>query len=251
MSVAPEAVRGELVAAAPRKRSALTTTTPADLLRLAVEQGADLDRLEKLMDLQTRYEADQARKAYVAAMAAFKAEPLSIDKDKHVRYVKKDGSVTEYDHASIGNVVTRICAELGKHGFSHRWDTKQIDGKVTVTCIITHELGHSESTQLFASPDDSGGKNGIQSIASTVTYLQRYTLLAATGLATSDQEDDDGRGAGDAVPMYLAAEYADWKSKIDDCVTPDDFAATWKEMSPGVRKVMADYVKQKKAEVLP
>ena len=49
-----------------------------------------------------------------------------------------------------------------------------------MTCQITHELGHSESVEMTAPPDDSGGKNTIQSIASTKTYLERYTLLAAT-----------------------------------------------------------------------
>lgn len=177
------------------QRGAMAPTTPSDLLRMAVEQGADLDRLDKLMALQQRWEKDQARKAYVAAMAAFKSEPLAIVKDKHVAFRTNSG-MTEYDHATIGNVTQTICAALARHGFSHRWDTKQENGQITVTCTITHELGHAESTCLTCGPDTSGGKNAIQSIASAVTYLQRYTLLAATGTATLDQEDDDGEGAG-------------------------------------------------------
>ena len=54
-------------------------------------------------------------------------------------------------------------------------------------------MGHSESTTLEAAADQSGGKNAIQAIGSTVTYLERYTLLALTGLAT--HEDDDGAGS--------------------------------------------------------
>lgn len=181
-----------------RESRALATTaapTPGELLRIAVEQKADPAYLRELMVLQREWEADQARKSYVAAMAAFKAEPLSITKDKHVSFTTQKGR-TEYDHATIGNVVGVINSALGRHGFSHRWDTHQGDGgRITVTCIITHADGHKESTTLAASPDDSGGKNNIQAVASTVTYLQRYTLLAATGMATADQEDDDGRGA--------------------------------------------------------
>ena len=59
-----------------------------------------------------------------------------------------------------------------------------------VTCKITHELGHSEETSLSAPADSSGSKNAIQAIGSTITYLQRYTLLALTGLATHEQDDD-------------------------------------------------------------
>ena len=51
---------------------------------------------------------------------------------------------------------------------------------------------------LSAPPDSSGSKNSIQAIASTLTYLQRYTLLSITGLAASEA-DDDGRG-GDKKP---------------------------------------------------
>ena len=43
-------------------------------------------------------------------------------------------------------------------------------------------------------PDVGGAKNPIQARASTVSYLQRYTLKAITGL--SEQEDDDDGGHG-------------------------------------------------------
>lgn len=174
--------------------------TPAGLLQIAVQRGASLDELQKLMDLQERFEANEARKAYVAAMAQFKQNPPEIIKDKKVGYESKDGSgFVGYTHASIGNITSAIVEGLAKHGFSHRWETKQIDGgQIVVTCIITHQLGHSESTTLQSSRDDSGKKNNIQAMASTVTYLQRYTLLAATGLATKDDPfDDDGKKGGD------------------------------------------------------
>lgn len=202
-------------------RSIALATTPADLLRMAVEKGADLDRLEKLMDLQDRWEKDQARKAYVAAMAQFKSEPMVIGKDKHVSFATQKGK-TEYDHATIGNVTAVICAGLAKHGLSHRWDVDQQDGgRIVVTCILTHELGHSERTTLKAGADDSGGKNSIQAIASTVTYLQRYTLLAATGMATSDQADDDGRQP-QAPIEYISEQQA---ITLTDFLLPDEAPA--------------------------
>lgn len=51
-------------------------------------------------------------------------------------------------------------------------------------------MGHSEETSLTASPDISGTKNAIQAIGSTISYLQRYTILALTGLATGDMDTD-------------------------------------------------------------
>jgi len=171
-----------------------SAATPADLLAVAVSQGADLDKLEKLMELQERWEANEAKRAYVRAMNAFKADPPEIVKDQTVRYNTSNGT-TQYSHASLQNVTDKIAEALAKHGLSHRWDVEQLEGgQIRVTCVITHELGHSESTPLQAGPDQSGGKNNIQAVGSTVAYLERYTLLAATGLATKEM-DDDGRGS--------------------------------------------------------
>ena len=82
---------------------------------------------------------------------------------------------------------------LSAVGISHKWKMCQ-SPEISVTCVLTHEMGHSEETTLKASPDTSGSKNSIQAIGSTVTYLERYTLLAAVGLAAAGM-DNDGRAA--------------------------------------------------------
>lgn len=189
----------------PRRRQDVVTT-PSHLLAMAVEQGADLDKLEKLMALQERWEANEARKAFVAAMAAFKSEPLRIGKNKRVSFTTQKGK-TEYDHAELSDVTDALVPAMAKHGLSHRWTLVQEGTRITVACVVTHSLGHSERVEMSAPPDDSGGKNSIQAIASTKTYLERYTLLAITGMATGGQ-DDDGRG-GAPVP-----DYADWLEAI-------------------------------------
>lgn len=150
----------------------------------------DVAKLKELLDLNERWEASQAKKAYVVAMSAFKENPPEILKDKTVKYGN-----TGYKHASLYNVTTKINTELSKQGLTAAWVTSQDNGSVKVTCKITHIMGHAEETCLAAPPDATGSKNDIQAIGSTVTYLQRYTLLALTGLATADQ-DDDGAGAG-------------------------------------------------------
>jgi hypothetical protein len=166
--------------------------TPMQLLQVAMNTGADLDRLQQLMNMQQQWEANQARKQFAEAMAAFKQSPPEISKDKHVSFTTSRGT-TSYEHATLGNVCSAIVKALSQHGISHRWDLDQSNGRITVTCVLTHSAGHSEKTLLSSAPDDSGGKNSIQAIASAVTYLQRYTLLAATGTATNEN-DDDGRG---------------------------------------------------------
>ena len=162
--------------------------SPAELIAAAVSQNTDLDKLEKLLQLQERWESNEAKKAYHKAMVAFKANPPKIEKDKKVSFATNKGK-TEYSHASLANVTDKISKALSEQGLSASWRTKQ-NGQVIVTCQITHEMGHSEETSLSAPSDTSGVKNPIQAIASTISYLERYTLLALTGLATSEMDDD-------------------------------------------------------------
>lgn len=190
--------------------AAAASATPAQLLQMAVQQGADLDRLERLMALQERWEANEARKAYTLAMAEFKKNPPQIIKNKEAGFVNSKGQRVEYTYANLGGVVRSIVGALAEHGISHAWRTEQLDGGlIEVTCTLTHALGHSESVSLRTARDDSGSKNNIQAVASAITYLERYTLLAATGLATDDQDDDGAsaeRQAGAEVQAELIAQ---------------------------------------------
>lgn len=172
-----------------QKKSDGVISSPAEMIRLAVSGGADLDKLEKLLAIQERWEAGEARKAYHQAMSDFKATPPKIEKDKKVGYDGKTGGRVSYSHASLANVTDKINEALSHHGLSASWRTKQ-NGKIEVTCRITHSKGHSEETMLSADADNSGSKNSIQALGSTITYLERYTLLALTGLATFDMDDD-------------------------------------------------------------
>lgn len=159
--------------------------TPMMLVQMAVQQGADIDKLQKLMELQERWEANQARKAFVLAMAEFKKDPPTIIKDKQVAFGQ-----TSYKHAELDQVCGVIGKALSKVGISHTWEVNQSDKNIRVTCVLTHSAGHSQSVSLESQADQSGGKNSIQAIASAVTYLERYTLLAATGVATGEGDDD-------------------------------------------------------------
>ena len=190
------------------------TVQPLSVIEHAIRTGATADQLERLLQLQVsadnhrlemmrekRRMDEEDRKAravmdFTLAMTQFKAEPLEIFKRKAVGFINKDGSFTGYKHAELSDVADVVVPALARHGLSHRWDVKQGGGRVTVTCTVTHNAGHCESVTMDAAPDDSGKKNNIQQMASAVTYLQRYTLLALVGLATKS-DDDDGASSGD------------------------------------------------------
>ena len=170
---------------------AVKDSNPQEMITLAIEKGADPAILSRLLDVQERWQANVAKRAYVAAMTAFKREaPAVLKKANRVNFSTQKGQ-TDYKYANLGSIVAEISVILGKHELSASWETAQDGNNITVTCHVTHVAGHRESVKLSGPSDQSGNKNAIQAVGSTVTYLQRYTLLAALGLATG--EDDDGR----------------------------------------------------------
>jgi hypothetical protein len=169
--------------------------TPMDMLNQAVERGANIDVLTKLMDLQERWEKNQARKEFDAAIAAAKAEISPV-----VRNATGHNSKRYADFAAIARAVDPV---ITKHGLSYRFRTAQTD-RIAVTCVLSHRAGHSEETTLAGPPDASGSKNAIQAIGSTLTYLQRYSLVQALGLAAGDDDDGKTAATGDSITQEQA-----------------------------------------------
>ena len=79
----------------------------------ATEKGV----LEELMDLQERFEAGEARKAYTRALVALKADlPAVIAKDATVDFEGKGGRRTYYTHASLAGAFEEVTPHLTRHG---------------------------------------------------------------------------------------------------------------------------------------
>ena len=192
-------------------------STTLDMMRLAVERGADIQTIERLMALHERVEANQARRAFDEAVADAKAEIPPIARNRKGHNSKKYA-----DFAAYAEVVDPI---ISRHGLSYRFRSKQ-DDRIHVTCILSHRGGHSEETTLSGPPDSTGNKNVIQSIGSTLTYLQRYSLVQALGLAATD--DDDGEGAGPGGAMISAAE-------------KDELVALLRETGADVKRFLAHF----------
>lgn len=169
--------------------------TPMQVLAMAVQKGLAPETLNQMMALQERWEANQARKAFDAAMAEARAEIKPIVKRREVDFPSKAGGRTNYKYEDLAQIAEEIDPILARHGLSYRHRSRQDGKQLSVTCIVAHRDGHSEETTLAANNDESGNKNSIQAIGSAATYLQRYTLKLALGLSAA--KDDDGRGGAD------------------------------------------------------
>ena len=186
------------------KQTNVIPITPMDLLQKATDSGADLDKMQQLMDLQERWEAKEAKKAYVIAMSKFRADCPSIDRTKKAHNSK---------YAGLAETIEQIKSVLADSGLSHSWRTKQDAKIISVTCVVTHIMGHSEETSLSSEPDTAGSIKGIQGIASTVSYLERYTLYAILGLASKEM-DNDGAGPVKYITKQQLKELQDMSDRV-------------------------------------
>jgi hypothetical protein len=179
----------------------VSATTPMEMLSRALGMGATPETLEKLLALQERWERNAARKAYDEAMAAAAAEMPTVIKNRAVSHGMGKANYKYEDLAAIEATVRPVLSKFGLH---YRWRTAQEADRISVTCVISGH-GHHEENSLSGLPDITGAKNAIQAIGSAVTYLQRYTLKAALGLAAS--QDDDAQAVSDRAdraPEQLA-----------------------------------------------
>jgi hypothetical protein len=195
----------------PEPQQAIQPITPLSMIQLALQQGASVEVLRDLFQLKKEVEADEARKAYDMAFAAFKSESIRIVKNIEVTA----GPLNGKKYADLLAVVEALTGKLSAHGLSSSWKITKDDPQwLEVTCTIRHERGHSESVSMGGPPDAGGAKNAIQARASTVTYLQRYTLLAATGMAAGGTDTDGRAPQKDAlsdeksIPLQEAIKYA-------------------------------------------
>ncbi len=178
----------------------MSPVTPFAMLCQAVARSADAPTLERLIALHERWQGHAMRQAFETALAAARADIPVITKNREIVQPGR-GS---YRYEDLAEIARTIGPALASHRLSYRFRTKTQGTNVTVACIVSHGDGYHEENALTAPIDESGGKNTIQAIGSTLTYLQRMTLKAALGLAATD--DDDGRRSGAAAVIDAEQE---------------------------------------------
>lgn len=214
-------------------------TSPPAVIQRALAQGVPIEHLKELMAMQERWEANEARKAFNVAFAAFKAEAVTIGKE--TKYT--DGPLKGRSYANLFDIVAAVTPALSKHGLSIAWKlTKDEKDWLEVTCTLRHAGGHSESVSMGAAPDTGPGRNAIQSRGSAKTYLEKYTATAILGLSAADT-DDDGSG-GKKVELVGKEQLGELRALI----------ATMRTDKAGRNEVeggLCHYLKVEKLEDLP
>jgi len=134
---------------------------------------------------------DHSNAALFAALALAQSEVENATK----------GSVNPHfksRYADLAEVLNTVRPVFAKHGIAIIQSTGFSDGLVSVTTALVHKEGGYVTSVASCTP----AKVDAQGVGAATTYLRRYSLAAATGVA---QEDDDGQSAAHNRPAPVAA----------------------------------------------
>ena len=189
-----------------QEEEGLVRLDPQALIRAAIESGAGIETLERLVALAKDVRAQQAKEAWYHAMAEFQRLCPPVIKSAVAKIPTKSGGSYSYKYAPLDEITSAIRPIMGELGLSIAWlAAKMTSAEVSVICRVSHELGHFEESGEITMPIqkyEGTGASEPQRSAIAMTYAQRYSLRAITGLVPEDDRDaEDHQEKGTVVEM--------------------------------------------------
>jgi len=135
-----------------------------------------------------------------AALALANKEIQNVDQNRTVEVKTRDSGKYSYSYATLANIVHNIRDALTKNGV---WYTQRIADGNMVTRLI-HSSGQWLDTGHVPMPNVSGKPAEVGAV---VSFFKRYSLSAAMGLAT--EEDNSGEDGGRDVNFRARGERRD------------------------------------------
>ena len=178
--------------------------------RLANSPNPNVDVIERLLAMRQREEDRLAERAFNTALSQAKGEIEPVLKKHEVDFTSdKTSKRTKYKFEEMADVARVVDPVFARYGLAYRFSIAQDGAKVSVTCILSHADGYSERMPPLTGTVDVGGTsmNPLQALGSALTYLQRYSLRAAIGVAAG--RDDDARSLSIGVSPPITPEQAD------------------------------------------
>jgi hypothetical protein len=155
--------------------------------RAALNPDVDAAKMDQLFALQEKVLSRNARTEYFRALAMMAGAMPAIAENG------RGHNATKY--AKWEDIQAAITPVLGQHGFALSFRTKVEEKAIRITAILAHREGHTEENELLLPADNSGSKNAVQAVGSSITYGFRYTACALLNIQTG-VADDDGKAAG-------------------------------------------------------
>jgi hypothetical protein len=168
----------------------------AVIARAASDPTVDMDKLERLLDMQERIMNKQAETEFNSALAAMQADIPSI---------AERGKSHSGNYATFEDITDIVRPIMKEYGFAISFSFEQSEKNITVIGELVHKGGHSKKTSMILPHDSSGSKNAVQALGSSASYGERYVLKAMLNIATRGA-DDNGYAAVPFVGLTESQE---------------------------------------------
>lgn len=173
--------------------------------KAASDPSVDIEKFERLIALQNQERDRQAHIAYNADMALLQSEMPTISESGEI----KVNNVVRSKYARYEDIVKAVRPLFAKYGFFFTAKTDFEDGMLIVEGSIGHKQGHHETTKMRLPFDNSGSKNSVQAIGSSVSYGKRYVISMLLNIATGGEDDDAMMSDHDALLEVRSAQNLD------------------------------------------
>ena len=192
--------------------------------RVALDPGADVGKLSQLMDLRERWRREKAEEAFNAAKGRIliKLADIRIVKNRSVRYEAKGRETFKY--APLEDIDKVIGPMLAEEQLDLSFSNETLgEGRMVIRGRLKHlPLGHFEDSTMAAPMDTSGGKNNVQAVGSSNSYLRRYVTCNIFNIVVVGDDDD---GAGGPMTEEQAAEILDLMKRAGEALSFAERAA--------------------------
>lgn len=138
----------------------------------------------------------------------------------------KDVKGYGYKYAKLDSVVDVIKEAMSGKGLSFNQEVGYDEqGNILITTNIFHESGQWLSFGPLGLPKDTGkSMSDVQGAGSSITYARRYSLAAATGLA-SEEDVDGSNSRGSRKSTNNNSSRSSSKSKKTNGITSQQLIA--------------------------
>lgn len=190
------------------------TSIMAVISRAASDPACDINKLERLMEMHERMQAQTAKQLYDEALSQMQEEMPMIGERGGIK--DKNGRI-QSTYALWEDVNEMIKPVMAKHGFAITFRTPRNERGIEVEGVLSHRAGHRESTSIVLPVDATGSKNGVQAVASSVSYGKRYTAGLLLNITTTG-EDDDGNGpVAQLTPRVTSVQATQLATLLEKC----------------------------------
>jgi hypothetical protein len=195
--------------------TAIVAANPFALIQHALDRNVDADQLEKLLSLQERWEANEARKAFMIAFSECQAKLPKVIKNKKNTHTNSMYPTLESVNSTCIPVITECGLSLS---FSEIDMPIPIPNVGRMRAILRHRGGYSEEhhVDLPISEQGTGGKQVFtptHAKGAWSTYAQRYLTCSIFSITIADMDTD-----GVAASQTLNEEQCSTLRKMaEDC----------------------------------